>query len=175
MTSTPATRQAEPIQKVADLDAVLALVNSPPERFLLMSFCAVFQQLYLNAHILIESIVDYESLAPLIETTIHLPKDSTARIFGTHELKGLLDKWPLYAAFTTNNSQSEPVAFSVIRAMLLNILACPDIQLSGSTIKIISSMLRNYSEKGTNVELALRNVPALTDPRDLALTWNTYF
>jgi integrase len=175
MTSTPTSRQAVPIQKIADLDAVLALVNAPPERFLLMNFCAVIQQMNNNANILIEPILDYESLAPLIEKNIHLPKDSTARIFGTHGLKGLLDKWPLYAAFTTNNPEKEPVCFSVIRAMLLNIQACPDTQISDSTIKILASLLRNYSEKGANVELALQNAPALADPRDLALTWNSYF
>ncbi|WP_445371959.1 hypothetical protein ACH518_04015 [Methylomonas sp. HW2-6] len=154
------------------MDELLALTRAPQEHPLLGFFCRCFLQLFNQAESILNSVIDIQAIRPEIERYSLLQQDIASATLANHELAGVLNQYYLYAIFTsTGTPDKDPIALAIIRAQLVSVLHCPQVALSENTLKVLSSITRNYGNYGANTNRFFNTFPGLSDPRDLQRTW----
>ncbi|NOT10457.1 MAG: site-specific integrase [Methylococcaceae bacterium] len=166
---------ATPHKKIRSLDELLTVLQVPKTPPLRGFLGRCFMRLFVEAGSLLNLVIDIQAISPEIERLALLDQDITSAIFGNHELTGVLNKYYLYAMFTsTANTEEEPESLFVIRALLLVVLCCPNVNLSANTIKVLSSITRNHRNYGSNTDLFFESFPKYYDPKNIKRSWERY-
>jgi hypothetical protein len=166
---------APPHKKIRSLDELLTVLQVPKTPPLRGFLGRCFMRLFTEAGSLLNLVIDIQNISPEIDRLALLDQDITSAIFGNHELTGVLNKYYLYAIFTsTANTEEEPESLFILRALLVVVLCCPNANLSANTIKVLSSITRNYRNYGSNTVLFFESFPKYSDPKNIKRSWERY-